>query len=454
MSSDASGTVGGGFPLSSEARGVLEAARREGRGLTETERAIAQVEAYTAEEAQARTSLNEAEPEDPGVRKPMVINLGPQHPSTHGVLRLITELDGETVVDLHPVIGYLHTGIEKQCENKTWWQAITLVTRMDYLSPYFNTLAYCLSVEKLLGLEVPVRAQYLRVIMCELNRIASHLVWLGTGGLELGAISVFFYTYRERDAALDLGEMISGERMNTRYFQVGGCADDIPPGFAGELRKFIDAMPGRIDEYEQLLAKNQIWLDRLVGIGVLPPEQLIGLGVTGPALRAAGIPHDLRKTNPYTGYERFEFEVPTLQNGDAYDRFLIRMREMRESVKIIRQALDALPEGRHIADDRKVVLPPREELATSMEALIHHFKLVTEGYHVPAGEVYSGVESPRGEIGCYVVSDGGVKPYRVHMRDASFVNLQALRPMAKGAYLADLVAMIGSLDNVMGGVDR
>ncbi len=444
----------GGFPLSSEARGVLEAARREGRGLTETERAIAQVEAYTPEEAAARTAYNEAATEELGVRRPMVINLGPQHPSTHGVMRLITELDGETVVDLHPVIGYLHTGIEKQCENKTWWQAVTLVTRMDYLSPYFNTLAYCLSVEKLLGLEVPVRAQYLRVIMCELNRIASHLVWLGTSGLELGAISVFFFTYRERDAALDLGEMISGERMNSRYFQVGGCAADMPEGFEAELRAFVDAMPAHVDEYEQLVAGNQIWLDRLVGVGTLPVDQLVALGVTGPALRAAGLPHDLRKSNPYTGYERFEFDVPTFHNGDAYDRFRVRMREIRESTKIIRQALHSIPEGSHIADDRKVVLPPREELAVSMEALIHHFKLVTEGYRVPAGEVYSGVESPRGEIGCYVSSDGGTKPQRVHMRDASFVNLQALRPMAKGQYLADLVAMIGSLDNVMGGVDR
>lgn len=444
----------GGFPLASEARGVLEAARREGRGLTETERAIAQVEAFTPEEAAARTAFNEAIAEDPGVRRPMVINLGPQHPSTHGVMRLITELDGETVLDLHPVVGYLHTGIEKQTENKTWWQAVTLVTRMDYLSPYFNTLAYCLSVEKLLGLEVPTRAQYLRVIMCELNRIASHLVWLGTSGLELGAISVFFYTYRERDAALDLGEMISGERMNTRYFQVGGCADDMPPGFADQLRAFVDAMPGHVDEYEELVANNAIWRDRLVGVGTLPAEQLIGLGVTGPALRAAGIAHDLRKSNPYSGYERFEFAVPTATNGDAYDRFTVRMREIRESVGIIQQALDQIPAGPHIADDRKVVLPPREELAVSMEALIHHFKLVTEGYTVPAGEVYSAVESPRGEIGCYVVSDGGVKPYRVHMRDPSFVNLQALRPMARGQYLADLIAMIGSLDNVMGGVDR
>ncbi len=446
--------MGGGFPLASEARGVLEAARREGRELTETERAIAQIEAFTPEEAAARTKLNEAPPEDPGTRRPMVINLGPQHPSTHGVLRLITELDGEVIIDTHPVIGYLHTGIEKQCENKTYWQAITLVTRMDYLAPYFNTHAYCMAVERLLGMEIPERARYLRVIMSELNRIASHLVWLGTSGLELGAISVFFYTYRERDEALDLGEMISGERMNTRYFHVGGCAADMPEGFEAALRKFIGKMPSRIDEYETLLSGNQIWLDRMKGIGVLSADQLIGLGVTGPALRAAGVAHDLRKANPYSGYEHFDFDVPTGTAGDAYDRYTMRLREMRESVRIIEQALDGIPEGAHIADDRKVVLPPREELAVSMEALIHHFKLVTEGFTVPAGEVYAAVESPRGELGCYLVSDGGPKPYRCHMRDPSFVNLQALRPMAKGAYLADLITMIGSLDNVMGGVDR
>jgi NADH-quinone oxidoreductase subunit D len=453
MPSDEAG-VGGGFPVASEARGVLEAARREGRALTETERAIAQIEAFTPEEAEARIRMAEAPPEDPGVRRPMVINLGPQHPSTHGVLRLITELDGEVILDIHPIVGYLHTGIEKQCENKTYWQAVTLVTRMDYLSPYFNTLAYCLAVERLLEMEVPDRAKFLRVIMCEVNRIASHLVWLGTSGLELGAISAFFYTYRERDKALDLGEMISGERMNTRYFQVGGCAQDMPDGFEAELRRFIGEMPSRIDEYEQLLSNNQIWLDRTRGVGILPVDELIGLGVTGPALRAAGVAHDLRKAEPYSGYEHFDFDVPVATAGDVYARYTIRIREMRESVRIIEQALDGIPEGRHIADDRKVVLPPREELAVSMEALIHHFKLVTEGFHVPAGEVYAAVESPRGEMGCYVVSDGGPKPYRCHMRDPSFVNLQALRPMAKGSYLADLIAMIGSMDNVMGGVDR
>jgi NADH-quinone oxidoreductase subunit D len=446
---------GAGFPLALEAREAVEAARAAGRGLTETERAIAQVEAYTPEEALARVQAAErGEDQGPGLREPMIINLGPQHPSTHGVLRLITELDGEIVRDTHPVIGYLHTGIEKQCENKTFWQAITLVTRMDYLAPYFNTHAYVMAVERLLGLEVPERAEYLRVVMSELNRITSHLVWLGTSGLELGAMTVFFYTYRERDRALDLGEMISGERMNTRYMQVGGCSDDMPPGFADGLRTFIKELPDRVSEWEQILSKNTIWMERTKGVGVLPPDQLIDLGVTGPALRAAGVDLDLRKAAPYSGYEHFDFQVPLGTNGDAYDRYLVRMREIRESVKIIEQALDGMPEGPHIADDRKVVLPPRAELMTSMEALIHHFKLVSEGFKVPKGETYVPVESPRGELGCYLVSDGGPKPYRCHMRDPSFVNLQALRPMCKGSYLADLIVMIGSMDNVMGGVDR
>jgi NADH-quinone oxidoreductase subunit D len=309
-------------------------------------------------------------------------------------------------------------------------------------------------VERLLGLEIPPRAAYLRVLISELNRLSSHLVWLGTSGLELGAITVFFYTYRERDAALDLFEMISGERMNHRYFQVGGCADDMPAGFEARCREFLARMPARIDEYEDLLSSNPIWLERTKGIGILPPEQLVALGVTGPPLRAAGVDLDLRKAQPYSGYEHFDFQVPLGAVGDSYDRYAVRVREMRESVRIMEQALDGMPEGPHIADDRKVVLPPRHELATSMEALIHHFKLVTEGFRVPAGETYAAVESPRGELGCYLVSDGGPKPYRCHVRDPSFVNLQALRPMAKGAYLADLITIIGSLDGVMGGVDR
>ena len=444
----------GGIPVEEEARSAREAADRERRQLTETERAIAGAESYSPQEALARTELGADQDTTPGAREPMIINLGPQHPSTHGVLRLVTQLDGEVVRDLHPVIGYLHTGIEKQCENKTFWQAITLVTRMDYLASFFNIHAYTMAVERLLDLPVPPRAQYIRVVLSELNRLASHLVWLGTSGLELGAISVFFYTFRERETALDLFEMIAGERMNTRYFQVGGCAEDMPPGFEERLRAYIGSMPARIDEYEELLSANPIWLERTKGVGVLPADELVGLGVTGPALRAAGVDLDLRKAEPYSSYERFDFSVPVGTQGDAYDRYIVRIREMRESLRIIEQALDGMPEGSHIADDRKVVLPPRDELATSMEALIHHFKLVTEGFPVPPGETYTAVESPRGELGCYLVADGSPKPHRCHIRDPSFVNLQALRPMARGGYLADLIVMIGSLDNVMGGVDR
>jgi len=443
------------FPLAAESREATLAALREERGLTPTERVIASVEAYTPQEAAERTLANEMLADTrPGVRAPLLINLGPNHPSTHGVLRLIVELDGEVVKEVTPVIGYLHTGIEKQCENKTWWQGVTLVTRMDYLAPFANIKTYTMSVEKLLGIEVPGRAQWIRVLLAELNRIASHLVWLGTSGLELGAMSVFFYCYRERDELLDLFEMVSGERMNHRYFQVGGCAQDLPPGFIERLQAFIDEMPRRIDEYEALLTGNPIWKDRMKGVGVLPADDLIALGVTGPTLRAAGVPHDLRKTNPYSGYEHFQFEVPTATEGDCYARYLVRVREMRESLRIIQQVIDGLPEGPTIADDRKVVLPPREELAWSMEALIHHFKLVSEGFKVPAGEAYAPIESPRGEMGCYVVSDGGPKPHRVHMRDPSFVNLQATAPLCRGNYLADLIAIVATLDPVMGGVDR
>jgi NADH-quinone oxidoreductase subunit D len=417
----------GNFPLAAESREAIEGALRENRALTPTERVIASVEAYTAEEAAERTLANEMLADTrPGVRQPLLLNLGPNHPSTHGVLRLIVELDGEVVKEVTPVIGYLHTGIEKQCENKTWWQGVTLVTRMDYLAPFANIKAYTMSVEKLLQMEVPPRAEWIRVLLAEMNRIASHLVWLGT----------------------------SGERMNHRYLQVGGCAQDLPPGFIERTRTFVKEMPRRIDEYEALLTGNPIWKDRMVGIGVLPADQLLALGVTGPTLRAAGVPHDLRKVAPYSGYEHFQFEVPTATEGDCYARYLVRVREMRESLKIIEQVLDGLPEGPTIADDRKVVLPPREELAYSMEALIHHFKLVSEGFMVPAGEAYAPIESPRGEMGCYVVSDGGPKPHRVHMRDPSFVNLQATAPLCKGTYLADLIAIVATLDPVMGGVDR
>ncbi len=384
----------------------------------------------------------------------MLLSMGPQHPSTHGVLRLLVELDGETVVNLAPDIGFLHTGIEKNMESKRYVQALVMTDRMDYLAPLVNNQAYTLAVEKLLDLEIPPRAEYLRVMISELNRLTSHLVWLGTSGLELGAITVFFYCYRERDAALDLFEMISGERMNNRYFQVGGCADDMPPGFEQRLRDFIGRMPARIDEYEELLTHNPIWLERTKGIGVLPPDELLGLGVTGPPLRAAGVPLDLRKAQPYSGYEHFQFDVATGRNGDAYDRYLVRVREMRESVKIIGQCLDGMPEGPHIADDRKVVPPPRAEMKRSMEALIHHFKLYTEGFHVPAGEVYAAVEAPKGEFGVYLVSDGTNKPYRCKIRAPGFAHLQAMDFLSRGHMLADVSAILGSLDIVFGECDR
>jgi NADH-quinone oxidoreductase subunit D len=384
----------------------------------------------------------------------LTINFGPVHPSTHGVLRLLVQLEGEVVRDLKPIIGYLHTGIEKTCEDKSYWKVIPVVERMDYLSYYFNAMAFCGAVEMLVGVEVPKRAQYLRVIHMELNRIMSHLVWLGTGGLELGAISIFWYAFRERETILDLFEMSSGQRMHTRYIQVGGVFEDIPRGFEAKTRAFCEEMPKRVDQYEAILNRNEIVLQRLRDIGTLDERTLLDLGVTGPLLRAAGNPWDLRKAAPYCSYEDFDFRIPVGTVGDNYDRFRVRLAEMRESVKIIEQALDGLPEGPHITEDRKVALPPRHELGTSMEALIHHFKLVTEGYRVPPGEVYYPIEGPRGELGCFVRSDGSAKPARVHMRDPSFVNLQAFRSMVVDGYVADLIATGAMLDPVMGGVDR
>jgi NADH-quinone oxidoreductase subunit D len=384
----------------------------------------------------------------------LTLNMGPHHPATHGVLRLLVTLEGEVVRDLAPIIGYVHTGIEKTAEDKAYWKVIPVVERMDYLSYYFNALAFCGAVETLLDLEVPKRGQYLRVIHLELNRIASHLVWLGTSALDLGAISMFWYCLRERETILDLFEMSSGQRMHTRYFQVGGVFEDIPTGFVEKLRAFCRLMPERADQYGAILNRNEIVIQRLRGTCPLAAEQLLELGVTGPLLRAAGHPWDLRKATPYCSYEDFDFKVPVGTFGDNYDRFAVRLAEIYESVKIIEQALDGLPEGPFISDDRKVVLPPRHELATSMEALIHHFKLVTEGFRVPPGEVYYAIESPRGELGCFVRSDGSSKPARVHMRDPSFVNLQALRPMVCDAYIADLIATLAMLDPILGGIDR
>jgi NADH-quinone oxidoreductase subunit D len=384
----------------------------------------------------------------------LTLNIGPHHPATHGVLRLIVTLQGEVVRDIKPVIGYVHTGIEKTAEDKSYWKAIPVVERMDYLSYFFNAMAYCGAVETLLDVEIPPRAQYLRVIHLELNRIMSHLVWLGTSALDLGAISMFWYCFREREAILDLFEFSTGQRMHTRYIQVGGVAEDIPHGFAEKLRKFTAAMPTRADQYGDLLNKNEIVLQRLRGTCPLDAQKLLELGVTGPLLRAAGTPWDLRKAAPYCSYDHFDFKIPVGTVGDNYDRFAVRLAELYESTKIIEQALEGLPEGPHITTDRKVALPPRHELATSMEALIHHFKLVTEGFRVPPGEVYFPIESPRGELGCFVRSDGSSKPARVHMRDPSFVNLQATAPMAEGSYIADLIATLAMLDPVLGGIDR
>jgi NADH-quinone oxidoreductase subunit D len=384
----------------------------------------------------------------------LTVNIGPQHPSTHGVLRLFTTLQGEVVVDVKPIIGYVHTGIEKSCEDQQYWKAITFVERMDYLSYYFNALAFCMAVETLLDEEVPPRAQYLRVIHLELNRIASHLFWLGTSILDLGAISPIFYALRERERVLDLFEMSGGQRMHTRYFQVGGVIEDIPPDWERTCRRFLAEMPRRIDEYEALLDQNEIFLRRTKNTGVVPREKLYELGVTGPLLRATGDPWDLRKAMPYSSYGDFDFKIPVGTVGDNYDRYRVRMAEMRESCRIIEQALDGLPEGPWITDNRKVALPPRHELATSMEALIHHFKLVTEGFRVPPGEAYAAIESPRGELGCFVVADGSAKPARVHMRDPSFVNLQMVPDMARGSYVADMIASVAMLDPILGGIDR
>ena len=384
----------------------------------------------------------------------LTLNFGPHHPATHGVLRILVTLEGEVVRDLEPIIGYVHTGIEKTAEDKSYWKAIPVMERMDYLAYYFNAMAFCGAVETLAEVEVPKRAQYLRVIHLELNRIMSHLVWLGTSCLDLGAISMFWYGFRERERILDLFEQSSGQRMHTRYIQVGGVMEDIPTGFEEKLRQFIAVMPERVDQYEALLDRNEIVLQRLRHTCTVDADTLLGLGVTGPLLRAAGVPWDLRKAQPYSSYEDFDFKVPIGTVGDNYDRFSVRLKEMRQSVRIIEQAIDGLPEGPWMTDDRKVALPPRHELATSMEALIHHFKLVTEGFRVPPGEVYYPIEGPRGETGVFLRSDGSSKPARVHMRDPSFVNLQATKVMVQDSYIADLIATLAMMDPVLGGIDR
>jgi NADH-quinone oxidoreductase subunit D len=384
----------------------------------------------------------------------LTVNFGPNHPSTHGVLRLVVDLDGEDVVGLQAVVGYLHTGFEKNMEQKTWWKGITYAPRIDYVSFQYNELVYVLAVEKLLDIEVPPRATWMRMLLCELTRIHSHLVWLGTAALELGAISMFWYCFRERDRILDLFELVAGYRMHTRYFQVGGLAEDVPPGFFDECATFVEVMPKAIDDYEGLVDQSPIWAERTKGLGLLSREDAIALGQSGPVLRGSGVDWDLRRAQPYLAYDQVDFRVPVYEEGDVWARYRVRMEEMRESTRIVDQALRRLPGGPFIADDRKVVLPPREELHTSMESLIHHFKIVTEGYRVPEGEVYVTVESPRGEMGCYLVSDGGPKPWRVKFRAPSFVALEATATCMHDALIADMIAIVGSLDTVMGEVDR
>jgi NADH-quinone oxidoreductase subunit D len=407
-----------------------------------------------------------------GEHERVVINMGPQHPSTHGVLRLILELEGETVTEARCGIGYLHTGIEKNLEYRTWTQGVTFVTRMDYLSPFFNEAAYCLGVEKLLGItdQIPERAQIIRVMMMELNRVSSHLVALATGGMELGALTAMIFGFRERESVLDLFELVTGLRMNSAYIRPGGVAQDLPPGAEQQIRDTIMALPRRMKDTADLLVDNSIWLARTSGIGKLDLAGCMALGVTGPVLRATGLPEDLRKTQPYSGYENYEFDVKTQTSADAYGRFLIRLTEMGESLNIVEQCLDRLQPGPVMVEDKKIAWPAqlsigsdgqgnsldhiRHIMGESMEALIHHFKLVTEGFKVPAGQVYSAVESPRGELGVHIVSDGSTRPYRVHYRDPSFTNLQAVAAMCEGGQIADVIAAVASIDPVMGGVDR
>jgi NADH-quinone oxidoreductase subunit D len=392
-----------------------------------------------------------------GAKETMVLNMGPHHPSTHGVLRLVVELDGETVVNVAPDVGFLHTGIEKTMESKTYQKAVVLTDRMDYLAPLSNNLSYVLAVEKLLNCEIPPRAQTARVILTELQRISSHLVWLGTHALDLSAMSVFLYAFREREQILDIFELVSGARLMTSYFRVGGLAYDLPDDFVPTVQAFLDIMPGHVTEYENLLSGNPVWIERTVGVGVIDAESAVQFGITGPMLRAAGIPWDLRRDMPYSGYELYDFDIPIAKHGDIYDRYLVRMAEIRESVKICQQALQRLQDlgpGPFTTTDRKISPPPKTEITHSMESLIHHFKLWTEGFKPPVGDAYVGIESPRGELGTYIVSDGSPKPYRVHFRAPSFINLQALPHSAKGRLMADLVALIASMDPVLGEVDR
>jgi NADH-quinone oxidoreductase subunit D len=385
----------------------------------------------------------------------MTINMGPQHPSTHGVLRLILTLEGETVVKAVPDIGYLHTGIEKTAESKSYFQALVVTDRMDYLAPLSNNLGYALAVEKLLGVEeIPPKAVYARVLLVELQRIASHLVWLGTSALDLGAQSMFLYCFREREMILDIFELVSGVRLMTSYIMPGGLQADLPPGFDEKVREFLNVFPERLREYHTLLTNNQLWIERTKGVAPISAKDAIAWGCSGPVLRGSGVAWDVRKMFPYSGYEQFDFDIPVGSNGDVYDRYLVRMLEMEESLKIVRQALEGMPDGPYQISDRKIVPPPKWAVATNMEALIHHFKLYTEGYQPPRGEVYQRIESPKGELGFYLVSDGTARPYRMHVRAPSFANLEALPKMVEGQLLSDVIAAIGSIDIVLGEVDR
>jgi NADH-quinone oxidoreductase subunit D len=391
---------------------------------------------------------------EPGQDRTMILNMGPQHPSTHGVLRVLLEIDGETVVRIMPDIGFLHTGIEKTCEAKFYQQVVPLTDRIDYLCPLTNNLCYVLAVEKLLGLEIPPKAQWLRVLLNELTRINSHLVWLGTHAMDIGALTVFLYCFREREEVLKMFEMVSGQRMMTSYFRVGGVALEPPLGFFERVGEFAGRFPEKVDEYENLLTGNPIFMMRTRGVAKMTAEDAMALGASGPTLRGSGVDIDLRRDMPYSGYENFRFKVPVAQEGDVFARYICRVRELRESNEIVKQALDGMPEGPIKADAPGVVLPDREKMKTQMEALIYHFKIITEGFAVPAGEVYQAVESPRGEMGYYIVSDGTAKPYRVHMRAACLANLQTLPKMCEGGLIADVVAAIGSIDIVLGEIDR
>jgi NADH-quinone oxidoreductase subunit D len=380
--------------------------------------------------------------------------MGPQHPATHGVLRVMLELDGETVVNAKPVIGYLHTGIEKNMEAKTYTQALTMTDRMDYLAPMSNNLVYVGAIEKLMEIEIPPRAEYVRIIMTELTRIASHLVWLGTHATDIGAMSMLLYCFREREKIIQMYEFVSGVRMMSSYFRVGGIANDIPAGFDSRVKEILNTFPGKFKEYEGLLTENRIWRNRTIGVGVVSAEEAISSGLSGPNIRGSGIEWDLRKSNPYSYYDKFEFDIPTGQNGDVFDRYLVRLEEMRQSLRIISQAIDGIPEGPYITTDGKIAPPPKTDVLKGMEELIHHFKIFVHGFSPPEGDVYFSIESPKGEIGCYIVSDGTKKPYRVHFRPPSFVNISSLNKLVKGRMVADVIACIGSLDIVLGEIDR